>query len=194
MVLISNDLKFIYFKNKKCASTSVENYFIDLLQDENILTHKNTQLRFSHTSPIIIKNYIGDEKFNNYFKFCVIRNPYDRLVSYFYHFILRNKNNDIEKDINKFRTFVKSELPNFLETYTIDSNFICDYHIRYENLEREINYVCEKFNLDKNINLKNIYSNIRPKNIDYKIYYDSETKTIVENKYKIELDKFGYDF
>ena len=42
--------------------------------------------------------------------------------------------------------------------------------------------------------LENIYSNIRPQNLDYKIYYDEETKLIVENKYKIELDKFNYKF
>ena len=142
MVLISNYYKLIYLKNKKSASTSVENLLIKLLvSDNNLITHNNTRnkIRGSHAKPIVIKNFIGDKNFDNYFKICVVKNPYDRLISYFYHFVLKRKRRkNIEKEISEFKKFVKTDLPNFLETYTINSKFICDYHIKYENLKMKL--------------------------------------------------------
>jgi hypothetical protein len=38
------------------------------------------QKYYSHMSAEEIKKIIGDEKFNNYIKFCVVRNPYDKMV------------------------------------------------------------------------------------------------------------------
>lgn len=163
MVLISFIHNFIYIKNRKVAGTSVENVFQkycvspdlsnQLIQSdmlENVIiskqgiignrSHKKTKWT-QHKKAVDIKKDIGDEKFNKYFKFCVIRNPWDMVVSYYHHSDKRNTN---------FTTFVKTLLPykkfhtNLNDIiYRIDDNFVCDFHIRYEKLERDIKKVFE---------------------------------------------------
>ena len=110
MVLISHRYKFIYIKNKKVAGTSVEAYFEKYCMDpstKHVVKHKldsaitdygivgnrengKKTKYYNHMNAIKIKRYIGDDIFNSYFKFCVIRNPYDKVVSY-YNMLIHRK-------------------------------------------------------------------------------------------------------
>ena len=104
MVLISHRFKFIYIKNMKVAGTSIEAYFEKYCMDPNkdhIVEHKldssiteygivgnreggKRTKYFEVMGAQTIKKYIGDDIFNSYFKFCAVRNPYDKMVS-LYH-------------------------------------------------------------------------------------------------------------
>ena len=46
---------------------------------------------YSHMSASEIRWKIGEEKFQDYFKFCVIRNPFDKVISYWWHVILKKE-------------------------------------------------------------------------------------------------------
>ena len=106
MVLVSHRYKFIYIKNMKDASTSVEAFFEkycvdpkleDKYSGRHVANHQITQHgvigarmthspRWSpHTPAPKIKNMICDNIFNNYFKFAVVRNPWDKMVSFYWH-------------------------------------------------------------------------------------------------------------
>ena len=102
-MLISHKYKFIYTKTKKCASTTVAAFFTpyctinkNLEQTDSINEHHDshgiigrrvkgkysTPHKFDvNTNALQIKKYLGEDKFNEYFKFTVIRNPFDRFVS-----------------------------------------------------------------------------------------------------------------
>ena len=106
MVLVSHKYKFIYIKNKKVAGSSVESFFGKYCIDpkkvynynDDISQHidefgiigsrlsglKNSDKWKNHKDAKSIRDDLGKEKFDEYLKFCVIRNPYDKMVSYYY--------------------------------------------------------------------------------------------------------------
>lgn len=130
---------------------------------------------------------------HSYFKFTVIRNPWDMVVSmYFYRIKARN----MQKGFCKFIKRISEEKNHNYEIYKINNEYICDYYIKYENLLNGIKHVCEhckleNYNLD---NFKNFNSNYRPKKLDYKEMYNQETKKLVEKLYEDYIEKFNYKF
>jgi hypothetical protein len=161
-----------------------------------------------------IKEKIGDSVWDSYFKFCVIRNPYDKLVSAFYFFDrqetqrsthrwkdwLQNLSgqswslDSSENRIARFRSWLwkrGSSLDRHL--YTIDGQLCVDYCIRFENLHEDIQHVCDVLDIpfapEKITSLK---SGIRPHDIPLGDYYDAETVEIVRSLYSFELERFGY--
>ena len=112
MVLVSHKYKFIYIKNRKVAGSSVESFFgkycinpkKEYHYDDTISEHidkfgiigsrgcGSADMWARHKDAKSIRNDLGNEKFNEYLKFCVIRNPYDKMVSKF-HFKQRDSEN-----------------------------------------------------------------------------------------------------
>jgi hypothetical protein len=104
-MLVSHRKRFIYTKTEKTAGTSVELYFEPYCMPEGewkfsgsrdqyigktgIVGARGKSVRkaqfYNHMSAQAIKDKIGDECWNEYYKFTVIRNPFDKIVSYFHH-------------------------------------------------------------------------------------------------------------
>lgn len=205
MVLISHEKKFIYIKNFKVAGTSVEAFFEKYCLDPKIeyqQTHQRDSIIskygiignrengkrtkfYNHISAKDIKDFVGEQIFNNYLKFCVVRNPYDKMVSY-YHF---------SKTKMSFENFCKKYNCSNYKRYFINDKSCIDYYIRFENLEEDVKNLCKKLNInyDKN-NLPSFKSNFRKKNDDYRKYYNNDLKKIVYERHKKEFEMFGYDF
>jgi hypothetical protein len=105
-MLISLRKKFICTKTVKTAGTSVESYFEpycmlegewqfsygreEYVDQSGIIGYRGTVRKSktwtNHMSAEAIKELIGEKIWNSYFKFCVIQNPYDKLISAF-HFL-----------------------------------------------------------------------------------------------------------
>jgi hypothetical protein len=163
------------------------------------------------------KNFLSNS-LSNYFKFTSIRNPFDRLVSV-YHYCIRENfsivysktNNGIifgkKNEMLSFEEFV-FEVQNYknstsfynyhkkffilypLSYWLYKNDKICvDYIIRFENINEGWEYISKKFNLDRNLPKFN-----ETKRDDYKSYYNSSTKKIVEEFYKDDLNNFNYTF
>jgi hypothetical protein len=146
-----------------------------------------TDIWKNHKTASSIKNDLGEDKFNTYLKFCVVRNPYDVMVSS-YHM---NKKHGMS-----FNNYAKITTVNNFNTYSINGESVCDYYIRYEHLEKDIIKLCKRLKItDYDIkNLPTHKSNIRKEKIHYREYYDEETRKIVYNNHKQEFDLFGYTF
>lgn len=206
MVLISHIYKFIYIKNCKVAGTSIEAYFEKYCLDpstEHTVQHKldsritqygivgnrcdgKTTKYYNHMPAWKIKSYIGNNIFNNYFKFCVVRNPYDKMVS-LYHM---KKNRDNYK--GSFNDFVRSNDCLNYPRYFIKGKSCIDFYIRYEFLHEDLRKVCENLNIVFDINkLPKFKTNYRIDK-DYEKFYDEKLKNIVYNKHLIEFKLFNY--
>jgi len=208
MVLVSHKYKFIYIKNKKVAGSSVESFFgkycnnpnkpyyytdaiSESIDEYGIIGSRTSGKTFfdiwtNHMPAKKIKNLLGNRIFNNYIKFCVIRNPYDKMVSRYYW------NNSKEN----FKDFCKKTNVSNLNIHSIDKKSVCNYFIRYENLENDIIKLCKLLNInDYNIKLLPHHkSGYRNNNKHYREYYDNETKQIVYQNHKEEFNLFGYTF
>ena len=210
MVLISHIYKFIYLKNYKVAGSSIESFFgqycIDPAkrsqysfkdkQDEQISSYgilghrlggQNT-IWHNHKSAKEIYSALGPDIFNEYYKFCVVRNPYDLMVSS-YHW---------QKTPKSFKTYCSEYniSNNNLDRILIDDVPICQYYIRYENLITDVLKVLKDLGVtDYNINdIPHHKSSSRTHDKSYREYYDEETKEIVRKIFQREIEMFGYEF
>lgn len=244
-MLVSHEYKFIFLKSIKTGSTSTYSFFLPYClpekkakeyDSENLkntkkqagvykegivgLIKKNKSIN-EHVNAIRVKKILDNIDCNiwkNYFKFSIVRNPFDLLVSlYFYKFQLMepikkfipfiNAKNlkEHKKNFSKFLNnlhFFKliNNKPKSYSFYKIKNNYVCDYLIKYENLKEDIEYVCKQCNI-KNynlINLKNHRSDTKPEKFKYKnMYrdmYNDKTKELVYNFYKEDFEKFDYKF
>jgi hypothetical protein len=80
-MLINDDLKIIFIHIPKSGGTSVRRLL------ENIPGTRRISGLYTHCSALDIRDYIGEAVFESYFRFSLVRHPYDRLTS-FYNFAL----------------------------------------------------------------------------------------------------------
>jgi len=208
MVLVSHRKKFIYIKNLKVAGTSVEAYFEKYCVNPKVAYNpkhyfqrakisqygiigargKKTHLTnkfFNHMNARAIKRHLGRKVFNRYFKFCVIRNPYDKMVSMYF----------FRPPSVSFKEFCKQTDCSDIKRLIIHGRPCCNYYIRFENLEAGLKEVCKKLKIPfKPERLPSYKRGFRPSNTDYRQYYDDETRQIVYEKHKPEFELFGYEF
>jgi hypothetical protein len=214
MVLVSHRYKFIYVKNMKSAGTSVECFFEKYCSDPsislNIRENKKTceitpygiigtrsflndsSTWYNHMDCTTIKSRIGDEIFNEYLKFCVVRNPYDKVVSSYNFFKKLGELEGVE-----FEEYCARPLKILKNLYTINGKVECDYFIRYEHLKFDIIELCGKLGI-QNININELptyKSQFRDHSISYRDYYKNERiKKLIYEKFKDEFELFNYTF
>ena len=208
MVLISHKYKFIYIKNKKVASTSVEAFFQKFClpeeEQKNYVPTNETVYRetpagiigarhkadhkfYNHISAKEVKKLIGAKKFNSYYKFSVVRNPFDSVVSYYFW--------QEQNDKMPFSKYCKKDRLKNLKRISIDGNPVMDYIIRFENLEQGIKHVCEKVGIPFDPSLiAHFKSGYRQDGNDYhKMYTENDVKS-VQKAFKKEINYFNYKF
>jgi hypothetical protein len=150
-------------------------------------------------SALEIKEALQESVWNNYFKFTVIRNPFDKLVSAFYHFEKKQKQEKykdrLESDVFLFREWIAAGGGAMdRKMYVIDGDIAVDFFIRYESLIDGIVNVCKKLNVtDYTLDdLPSYKSGIRSNEFSLVDMYDDKTEEIVRAKFKFEIDLFGY--
>jgi len=153
---------------------------------------------YNHMSAIDIRDKLGKRDWQRYFKFCAIRNPYDKLVSlFFFHRkqgLIDNAQN--EDPIKSFRKWLGERVPVTDRGQYMIGNEICvDYCIRYEQLEKGIEFVCRKIGVPfEPERIPSLKSGIRDHTIPIDSFYTEELIHSVAIAYRFELDQFGYSF
>jgi len=195
--VISHERKFLYIQTKKAGSATIN----------NILT--------KHTD----SKHCGVEDLNNndYTKFCVVRNPWDRMLSCYLNKI-RDKdfNNDkfrngIPKAFEQFNCFYANMTfqafleavekiddyecdPHFRSQYIslgiLDSTKIMDLIIRFENFKEDLIKVFNTLGV-YNFDIPTIN---KTNHGHYSYHYSEETKRIVSEKFKKDIKLFNYSF
>lgn len=127
-------------------------------------------------------NVMGIDKIKNYFKFCCVRNPFERLVSAC-AFSAKMASCNIMKNTLCHRQ------PQW-DYMTINNKFSMDDFIRVENIQEDFNRICNKIGI---VPSKLIRKN-QSKHSHYSDYYDEELKQMVIHKFKTEIDYFNYTF
>ena len=195
--MISHKLKFIFIHIPKTSGNSLILYLKDFIDDEIINTNNHmgkkqgirvlcekTRKHIKHLTIKYYENTYG-EKINNYFKFTIVRNPYDRILSfYFWH---KGKNNQVFNR-NEFINFIKRN--NSFQHKYIDNTF---HIIHYENLMEELkNIECFKEITDFN-NFPRLNASSNSKR-NYNEILDKELKDLIFNKFKKDFELFGYEY
>lgn len=134
--------------------------------------------------------------------FCIIRNPWDRMVS-LYRF-RKKKGHDVSLFSNPDYSFKewllnpntprnagKMEWVNQVDIIRPLEEFVVDYILRYEYLNEDWMDFC---NIN-NIPFKSLsHSNTSGEKKNYREYYDDETKNFVENVFSKDIKMLSYEF
>lgn len=137
--------------------------------------------------------------FPDYFVFTAVRNPWDRFISAWkYCLTTRERSlNDVlqnppelgknKQEDHDYRHLIRPQVDSIRET---SGNFITDYIIRFEALQEGFDEVCDLIGRPRARLLILNATNHRP----YASYYDAETRGIVAEMFKDDIESFGYTF
>ncbi len=150
---------------------------------------------------------LGEQRFESYFKFCFVRNPWDRLVSS-YHYLPHSRWPDdrtwAEEHLSRYTSFGDfvrdgvatadlSQKPHFRP----QSEFVClrdgslavDKVFHFESLDAGFTEIAKRLGVPSVLEKKN-----RSERDDYRSYYEDETRDIVAEVYSQDVKLFGYSF
>ncbi len=208
---ISHKHKFVCISITKTGSTSVR-YSLDEYSDIKSQGHYNKPY-FHHVEADQLQTHFQEKnwKWDDYFKFTFVRNPYDRLVSWWNYIqieyqshqqmptgkeIWKNLCDDIVTKNKDFTSFVRAENPVWFPKTSSecisdkDENNLLDFIGRTENFQEDFNIVCDKIGIPQQQLPHKNSSNHK----HYTEYYDEETKQIVAERYAKDIEHFGYEF
>ena len=145
--------------------------------------------------------YLSQSEFDSLFKFSIVRNPWDRLVSEY-----RYRGYAERQD---FRTFVREGLPapgwgdpyrhilpqrDFL--FGAGGQLLVDRVLRFEQLAEEADELLAQLGLeDRSLPWVNASGSGTPDAVPpYADYYDDESRALVAELYHADIEAFAYEF
>jgi hypothetical protein len=150
-----------------------------------------------------------NDKWSEYKKFTIIRNPYDKFISAWKHVIRKSKENDHNTKLLSLREYIdksKSELYEFanfayfhshitMYDHLLDLNneLHIDYIGTFENLNEELCDILLKVNIDKIKHRKELEENRKDNvgvHVDYIEYYDDSILEKVNEILQKDFDTF----
>jgi hypothetical protein len=158
--------RFIFIKTNKTAGTSLEIALSEICGENDIVTQISPEdelirkslgfctaqnyifpekkiLFRAHTKAIEIKEFLGDEIWNSYYKFCFERNPWDKVISHYYW-------RGGDERFSSIGGYIKAgELAKIkaFNHYSDKGEIIVDKVFSFENLENALNEISTILNL-----------------------------------------------
>jgi hypothetical protein len=222
-MLVSHPKQFIYFKTKKTASTSVEIFFEPYcVPDGHVPQHSTGQrispigivgsrregtargdMFFNHMPAIMLLERIGLSRFNAYFKFCNVRNPFDKMMSRFW-WVLSERGTDtaylqysFAEVRDRFNRYIletdERRLANDRLSYFIGREAVADDYIRYEHLPEDVERVCARLDVRFDPALIGRYNGgVRHIDEPFPAFYDKDAAEKVARIFAWDIKTFGY--
>ena len=155
---------------------------------------------WKHSTLADIAGLIPEEELRGLFTFTLVRNPWDRAVSY-YHW-LRDQNFDHPAvgmaKVLEFRDFTLSPLvlrsfsqnqaPSYMRH--ADGSEQCQAYIRIEHFQQDAAPLFRHLGFDLALPVENRSERLR----DWRAYYDSETEAAISQACAVEIERFEYSF
>ena len=208
---IFEDKRLVYLVLSKVACTSIKtaigrSYGIDSARDMDIHTSRHWKR---------MRGRIGKEH-EEYYKFAFVRNPFDRLVScYRDKVIYRGPDEvyrrpyfdkylfDIPANIS-FAEFVRRivRIPDYLADRHFKSQYsslyrkgrpLVDYVGKFEHLARDWERLATRYGFETSLARKHVSSTKKGVRSDYREYYSAELAALVYERYKDDVEAFGYE-
>jgi len=207
-MIISHKYKVIFIHIQKTGGNSVEALFheLDKKIQKRIDVDPQVIKRSKHCFARDVKAVINRDIFDNYVKFCIVRNPFDRMVSWYS--MLKYKTgpeNSVMQEVNKYASSFEEFLmlprnhPNGLfERFYVNqldyisegSEFLVDRILRFENLTNDFSEFAKEIGIHKK--LPHVNKSKREKK--YQTYYTRTTREIIFSRFKKDIEYFGYEF
>lgn len=209
-----NNNNIIFVHIPKTGGGSLENILLrnkfkeEDIQEErkNIHSYKRKWTQHSCIKDIIERYSIQNA--HHYFKFAFVRNPWDRIVSEYMYVknhggcacrgnIRKMPKNFEEYIMNNFKCSWREHVSDqYSFIHNSSGEKMVDFVGRFENYQEDVDKVMSRIGI-RNYELPNINQtrNLKQRIIKpYWLYYNNNTRKIVEQKYKRDIEAFNYEF
>ncbi len=202
-MIISHKHRFIFVKTRKTAGTSIEVFLSKHCGQSDIVTPiiprveghvpRNHKGFFNHIPAHAIRQRIDSSVWNEYFKFCVERNPWDKTLS---HFFRKRGLRDPTLTLDAY--LASGKLPLNYMSYTEPTNpahIIVDKVLYYEDLTNGLRCVFSRLGIPFDGSLGvNAKSGYRTDRRPYHEIFTPKQAAIVAEAFRVELALHGYGF
>jgi len=200
--MISLQKHFLFVHIPKTAGNSIQTALRDYSEDQLVALRKEQDgiERFGLRNPkykikkhSVLAEYrdaLENEQFRDLYKFTCVRNPWDRMVSYYF----TPTQSPETWDRKKFRKMI-SKIVSVADYLRLDQEeedpfTNVDYIMRFENLAEDFRTVCGKVG----ISAATLPRYNRSNREHYSKYYDDELRELVRTQFAAEIERFGYTF
>lgn len=155
------------------------------------LVHGEQKCFYNHMPAKQVKHYIEDDVWNNYYKFCFERNPWDRCVS-LYHW--RNK----PEKYPTISTFIKARkpLPRLKKAgygmYTIKGEIAVDKVCRFEDMSDELETIRNHVGIPEPLELPRTKSKSRKDKRSYRDILSDDDRDRIAKIFRDEICLLEY--
>lgn len=206
-MLLSQRHKYVYVHVYKVAGQSVKlalrrqhlRYLPGLrtplahvLESPQAYTFRSVE---AHSTAAQIRDWLGEDAWNDLYSFSFVRNPWDWQVS-LYHFIRTNKFNYQRRLVSamSFEDYIRWRVE---EDRHLQLDFLVDRHGkqlvdfvgRYENLAEDFGHICRRIGIVAELPHVNA-----SKHAAYRSYYSDATASMIAEAYAPDIQAFGYAF
>jgi len=192
-MIISHSSKLIFVHIQRTGGSTVINLLKKRLGEnvEIISQHGNAK-----SEEVQLINLHKD-----YFTFAFVRNPWDRILSWYLLVIKNNQESLEEEERKKYENFLELDLASPPENLDFHYNqldyisnheevLLTDHIFRFENYKNEIDELFNKLNLPL-IEIPQLNPTWKK---DYRDYYTIKSQALIAEKCKKDIDYFNYKF
>lgn len=207
-MIISDSREFIFVAVPKTGTHSIRRALrphmaegdleqVQLFVRKHFPIPELARLGHGHISLAQLRPFIEPEKFDGYFKFAFVRNPFDRFVSYC-AFMTRERG-EFERDpkgVMRHLLFTAPPMRHIL--FQPQYSFLCsregalltDFVGRVEQMQSGFDEICDRIGIER-VELERSNTSKRD---DYRKYYDQQLIDGVSKLYARDLELFDYEF
>jgi len=211
-VIVSRKKRFLFFHIPKTGGHTITHRLAKFLEVrsnkiEDIVRilhyHKGGNL---HSKVSSQDNWLFMEKHRDFFSFAYVRNPWDRIFSYYLSGRRNGKTVDLIsiEDFSKFFDEVKDGTHRYsgrIKQSQVDQlispigEIGVKYVARFEDFENEFDSIIEKLNIDKSdINYDVIDNKSNHKGLKYQDLYIQKNIDWIAKVHREDIDFFGYTY
>ena len=146
----------------------------------------------AHMSAERIRNIVGKEIWDNYYKFCFVRNPWDRVISLYYYHNKTGSRMSISEYINSGAPFTPKK--NNALLYMINGDIAVDKICYFENIDEELDTISSYLGFPERLSLPKASSRTRNDKRHYREILSREDSEKIARAYSDEINMFKYAY
>lgn len=147
---------------------------------------------YHHMSASEIKGLVDESIWKDYYKFCFERNPWDRMISFYYWRYKSGPRPSVSE-------FIRSEDPLLLHKYgyrlyTVNDEVAVDRICRFENLTAELEAVGRKLGFPETLALPRAKTSFRKDRRHYRDVLNADDREKIARLFEKEIRLMNYQF
>ncbi len=147
----------------------------------------------NHDSAAFIMEHMDPDLWSSYFKFCFERNPWDKVISYFF-WRHRDGRKGPLPPVSQFIQSGSADDVKGFELYSRGSEIVVDEVFFYEDLERALGTIRDRLGLEETPSLPAAKTRFRTDRRHYREVLDQQDRDRIARIYAREITHFGYEW